>query len=419
MSAPSWPSLLRAFWVSAGRAAIARALPLYFAVLIGASVLFEGSGVRPADVVHATRESLAARSLLYLAWTVVSLPALRALLTTPSSFFLRTLPVARWRMGTVWGAALLLAELPWAYLWLRGGGLGSGLAAIAAALAAGTLALTRLGRLSERIAALALALVFCAPPFWPLLLAVSAPAAALGAQHVWLHAPQPRVGRGSGIIAGGPTRALAASHALVLWRQARAQLSRAGALTVLALIAGYFGVKNSRPASTSELLGLCSALLAPALILGGASVCGPLLRSEAQLGWLLALCGTRARSRRLARLAPLALLLVGLALLHAIALATWLQLPAQAGALLMLLEALAALLLSSVLLELALWALRGDGSDSGRLLLGVGGLLLVTTLSLARWGAAALIGGTALVCLAARVRRREALDSTAGAGLNV
>src|SRR6476620_6754761 len=53
VSEPAWTALLRAFWVSAGRAAVARAMPLYFAVLIGASVLFEGSGVRPADVVQA------------------------------------------------------------------------------------------------------------------------------------------------------------------------------------------------------------------------------------------------------------------------------------------------------------------------------------------------------------------------------
>src|SRR3954462_9081263 len=37
VSVPPWTGLLRAFWVSAGRAAVARAMPLYFAVLIGAS----------------------------------------------------------------------------------------------------------------------------------------------------------------------------------------------------------------------------------------------------------------------------------------------------------------------------------------------------------------------------------------------
>ena len=175
------------------------------------------------------------------------------------------------------------------------------------------------------------------------------------------------------------------------------------------------GVRRGR----SCLLGLCSALLAPALILGGASVCGPLLRSEAQLCWLLAVCGTPARSRRLARLAPLALFLLGLALLHGIALATLLQLPAPLTARLALLEALAALLLAPLLLDVARWALRGDGSDSGRLLLGVSGLLLGATLSIARWDTAALIGWAMLVCLAALAHRRETLDAAPGAQLNL
>lgn len=419
MSAPPWPSLLRALWVSAGRAAVARALPLYFGVLIVASVLFEGSGVRPADVVEAAGKSLVARLLLYLAWTLVSLPALRALLTTPASFFLRTLPVARWRVWSVWGAALLLAELPWAYLWLRGGGLATGLSAIAAALAAGTLALTRLERNAERLAALALAAVLCAPPFWPRLLAVSAATAALGAQRVWLRAPEPRATGEIGWIGGGPLRALAASHAVLLWRQAGAQLSRAAAFVALALVAGYFGVKNTRPASTAQLLGLCSALLAPALILGGASLCGPLLRSEAQLRWLLAVCGTPPSSRRRATLATLAAYLQTLALLHGFALARLLQQPAAATAQLAFVETLAAALLSSMLIEMARWALRGDGSDSGRLLLGSGGLLLGTTLSLALWGAPALLGWAALASLAALARRRETLDDTPSAQLNV
>ncbi len=204
----------------------------------------------------------------------------------------------------------------------------------------------------------------------------------------------------------------------MLWRQARAQLCRAGAFLLLALAAGYFGVKNTHPGSTAELLGLCSALLAPALILGGASVCGPLLRGEAQLRWLLDVCGTPRRSRWLARLAPLALFLLGLALVHALALATLLQLPTRVTAALGLAEGFAAVLLASLLLAVARWALRGDGSDSGRLLLGVGGLLLGATSSLAHWGSAALIGWAALACLAAAYPR-EALDATACARLNV
>src|SRR5688572_28809950 len=91
-------ALLRAFGVTAGRAALQRALPFYLGLLLVASIVFEGNGVRPADVVAAARGSLGERALLYAVWALVSFPAVDALLATPASFFLRTLPVARWRL---------------------------------------------------------------------------------------------------------------------------------------------------------------------------------------------------------------------------------------------------------------------------------------------------------------------------------
>jgi hypothetical protein len=144
-----WRPLVRALSATAGRAAVQRALPLYLGVLITASVLLEGNGVRPADVVARALDRPGERLLLYVAWAVVSLPALRALLTTPSSFFLGTLPVARWRLLAVQCAGVLVAQAPWAYLWLRGGGLGVGMAAVAAAVAGGALVLTGCERPSE------------------------------------------------------------------------------------------------------------------------------------------------------------------------------------------------------------------------------------------------------------------------------
>src|SRR6185369_4357740 len=151
-------------------------------------------GVRPADVVAGALQRPGERLLLYVAWTIVSLPALRALLTTPSSFFLRTLPVARWRVLAVQCAGVLLAEVPWAYLWLRGGGLGVGSAAIAAAVAGDALVLTRLERWSERVAALAFAGALWIGCDWPWLLGLSLPTAGLALQRVWLRAPEVHAG---------------------------------------------------------------------------------------------------------------------------------------------------------------------------------------------------------------------------------
>jgi len=406
MPEPPWPPLVRALSATAGRAAVQRALPLYLGVIITASVLLEGSGVRPADVVASALERRGERLLLYAAWIVVSLPALRALLTTPSSFFLRSLPLARWRVLAVQCAGVLVAEAPWAYLWLRGGGFGVGTAAVAAAVAGAALVLSGVERASERVAALVLASALCVGCDWPLLLGLSAPIASLGVRRVWLRAPELRgVRRARSWVGGPPVVGLASSYGLVLWRQARAQWIRAAGLALLALVAAYFAVKNTRAASADQLLGLSLSLLSPALILGGAGLSGPLLRVEAQLGWLLAVSGVSQRTEQLARLTPLALSGLSFASLHAGALGLGLAVPLRLGLLLLLLEAAAAVLLSLLVLGVARWAIRGDGSDASRLLFGVGGLLLGAIASLVWFGSVAMLGWTPLAALAASERR--------------
>jgi hypothetical protein len=406
MPEPPWPPLVRALSATAGRAAVQRALPLYLGVIITASVLLEGSGVRPADVVASALERRDERLLLYAAWIVVSLPALRALLTTPSSFFLRTLPLARWRVLAVQCAGVLVAEAPWAYLWLRGGGFGVGTAAVAAAVAGAALVLSGVERASERVAALVLVSALCVGCDWPLLLGLSAPIAGLGVRRVWLRAPELRgVRRARSWVGGPPVVGLASSYCLVLWRQARAQWIRAAGLALLALVAAYFAVKNTRPASADQLLGLSLSLLSPALILGGAALSGPLLRIEAQLGWLLAVSGVSQRTEQLARLTPLALSGLSLASLHAGALGLGLAVPLRLGLLLLLLEAAAAVLLSLLVLGVARWAIRGDGSDASRLLFGVGGLLLGAIASLVWFGSVAVLGWAPLAALAASEQR--------------
>lgn len=407
-----WPPLVRALSATAGRAAVQRALPLYLGVLIAASVLFEGNGVRPADVVARALESRGERLLLYAAWTIVSLPALRALLTTPSSFFLRTLPVARWQWLAVQAAGVLVAEAPWAYLWLRGGGLGIGAAAIAAAAAVAALVLTGVQRPAERIAAVSLAGALYVGCDWRLLLGLSLPVAGLAVQRVWLRAPEVRFVRARSWVGGPPVLGLASSYGLVLWREARAQWLRAAGFVLLACVLSYYAARNTRPASAAELLGLSLSLLCPALILGSAGLAGPLLRVEAQLGWLLAVSGTSPRTEQLARLAPLALSCLGLAALHACALALALRLSLLLGLGLVLLQTTAAGLLSLLVLWVARWAVRGDGSDSSRLLIGTGSLLIGTLASLVGFGPVALLGWAPLAALSAlerHPRQRPAL----------
>ncbi len=395
-----WRPLLRSLSATAGRAAAQRALPLYLSLWITASVLLEGNGARPADMVARMHESLGARAFAYGIWTIASLPAIRALLTTPSSFFLRTLPIPRWQLLACVSGGLLLAELPWAYVWLRGGGLGLGLAHVAAALGAASLLLSRLARPVELLAAALLLLVLGAATPWFITLAVSVPAAVLGGGAVWLRAPEPRSSSGRTWIGSSPSAALAASYWLLLWRRARAQLARALALTCLALLVSYFALLNNPPGSAGSLLVWALSTLSPALLLVAASLAGPLLQAELQLSWLLAVCGTEPGTLRMARAAPLAAASAALGTLHALALGLALRLPPERHALLWLSELLAAVLLAVLALGLARWAIRGDGNDSGRLVLGVGAALLALTVSLVWLGVAALCVWTAAAALA-------------------
>jgi hypothetical protein len=96
---------------------------------------------------------------------------------------------------------------------------------------------------------------------------------------------------------------------------------------------------------------------------------------------------------------------LGLASLHASALALGLRLPSGVALELALLEATAALLISLLALGVARWAVRGDGRDSGRLLFGVSGLLLGGIASLVWFRSAALLGWAPLAALSAIERQ--------------
>lgn len=388
-------------------------MPLYLGLWIVANVLLEGNGVRPADVVARLTQSPGERALAYGVWTIVSLPAIRALLTAPSSFFLRTLPVPRWQLLVCLGAGLLLAELPWAYLWLRGGGLALGLAHVSSALAIATLLLTRLARPREALAAALVLLALSGAVPWQVSLLVSVPAAALGTRSVWLQAPEPVTGPERTWIATSSTAALATCYGLMLWRRARAQLARSLAFALLALLASYFAIHNNPPGSSAALLMWALATVSPSLLLTAASLAGPLLQAEVQLCWLLAVCGTPPASLRAARAAPLAASGAALATLHALALGAALALAPELLVLLWSSELLAALLLALLVLAIARWALRGDGNDSGRFVLGIGVALLGTSSVLIWLGVAGLwlwAGAAALAWLEPWSARSSALS---------
>jgi hypothetical protein len=368
-------SLVGVLGATAGRAALQRALPLYLGLLLLASVLLEGSGVRPADVVAAAEQSSGVRFALYGAWTIVSLPALAGLLCTPSTFLLRTLPIARSRLLASHAVGVLIAELPWAAFWIRGGGLGRGLAALLAAVALASLVLTRLPRLPERAAAVLLLTVLLVGVPWVLLGALSLPLAAYAVFSVWLRAPEFPERRARGWVGGPPLIGLTSSYALLLARRANPQWLRALAFLGLALVYAVFALRNLRLSSGAEIVSWALWMFTPAVVLALAGLAGPLLRIEAQLDGWVRVCGTARRTQRGAALAVLGLGALLLAALHAAGVALLAQLPFPLGLRLFAYEMASAAALTALLLALVRWAVRGDGHDALRSIVGVGGLL--------------------------------------------
>jgi ABC-2 type transport system ATP-binding protein len=357
----------RLLLLTAGRAALQRALPLYVALAIGASIVFGGNGLNPATVAELSARSWPFRVALHLGWALVSLPAVKALLATESTFVFRALPVSRlaW-LG--WTATLLVvAELPWAVLWLCAAGLVPALAETCWGLAACALVLSRLEAAALLVGA-ALSVLLLHHPSTPAAVLVALPAAALTSYRVWLRAPELAAARSHNGVRGPAALALALSYLAVLWRTAGAQLLRGLALVVASAGVAALHLRNSGGhARLTTLL-----ILTPALVLALAGVVGPLLRAERDLGWLMACTNVSPMTRQLGTLATLAALSVAAASLGATLIASLLTLAGAERLALFAEVALAAAALAPLVLRVARWAVRDAGRDAARLILGLG-----------------------------------------------
>ena len=396
-------ALLRAFALTAGRAALQRSLPLYLGVLVALGVLFEGNGVRPADLVGRAQTSWPSYGLMYASWTVMSLPAVSALLTTPSSFFLRALPVARGKLLMVTGMAVSAAQWPWTYLWWRGAGIEAGLAATASAVAFSSLVVSRMEQLRERCAAVLLLAAhglpyvteYQAEARWLPALVIAVPAAVVGVH-----------GAGSAPLTGPPLRALSFTYAVLLWRNARSQLLRGIGIAALASGAGYLSLINTRHTSPHQLISLTSGWLTCSLVASLATLVGPLLACEARLRWLFLLCGTSPTTNWASKIAPLLLYVIGVAFAHTLFIVWSLELSRITSLQLLLVDVVAASLLAVIVLTIAPWALRGNNRDATRLLVAMGALLSLSLFTLALWHAWALVAWALATPVVAWIARR-------------
>ncbi|WP_437820473.1 hypothetical protein [Sorangium sp. So ce1078] len=388
--------VLRVLLSTAGKDAFARAMPLYMGLGLVGTVVFGGNGMDPARLTGLAGESLPFRLALWSAWLLVGMPAARALLRAPATFFLRAMPVPRLLLLSAHALLLAVAELPWVALWAFGAGALAGCAACLVALAAHCMLLAR-PRGAIELAALSLlagAILLGAPA--SLLLACAAPALALGLRAAVVRAPEVPLGRELPLIPstvpalGGALVALALAYLAALLRGHRAVLLRGLALTAVGALAAAAWARTNGPLGAGPLAAASLAALAPVALCVGAGVSGPVLREERRLAWLLDACGAAAPLRALAAAAAVAAPLVALALAHGAAVGALTRAAPVAALRLLGGAGLAGLLLSGVALGCVRWSVRQDGRDSSRVLLSVLAAVVAATAAAWTWGELAL-----------------------------
>jgi len=363
---------------SSGAAALRMGLPLFSAIGILATVIFSTSGLDASTVVQRAESSSTTRLVLLLAWSTVTLPVVRAIWSTRENAFLRALPIPRWQVLLWLGALLALAELPWFVLWTRGGGVARGLGATLTALALHACMVARVRTWTDG------AFVSMTCVAW----LASVPAgrivagtivSALAISRAWQRAPELRGGSLRSRISGPPALALGTAYALIAFRRHGATLLRAAIVVSISMAWAGFGVRNDA-ASWSDSSGPLQFVLAvwiPSSVFAAASLAGPVLRTDAAAGWVLAVCGTSMYQRRAATMGMIAIAGAAVGLLVGASLGVALDLPAGArlcwGAAL----GLAGAALSALTEVGVRWSIREEGHDAGRVVLAVLALVAV------------------------------------------
>lgn len=299
-------ALVRAYAQTTGRVALARALPVYVGLVAGIGLLFGGHGLAAATVVAYAEQSAWWRGILWAGWLVVMTPTLAALWLGRESAWLRSLPVGRRRhLGALVGMSIA-AESLWVTLWASGGGVVAGIGALGGALMGHAVVLARPGGVVG-IAAVATALLWV--PLWGLAIGTW-PIALVAFRTAWLRAPT-RTERSGRWIAGRPVVALAWALLVSVRRGQGAVLVRAGLVVALATGAAWAAGQTNAVRELGELGSFLCGFLAPAVIVAGSAVSGPMLAIEQAGAWLLK-TRTSRRTRRGAM--ALGLLAVGVVL---------------------------------------------------------------------------------------------------------
>jgi hypothetical protein len=318
-----WVRVLAAWLGTIGRPVMVRAVPTWIGLAIVAGVTMQGNALTAADLVAIARSSTRALLVMAAAWLLLAASSVRAALEAPGAPYLRALPGGPTLAPVAIAVIAAVAHLPWAALWLAGGG-----------AAAGALA-------------------------WTAMVAVSLAIALAGGRLE----RSPRAPRWR-----GPIGALAGVHLRTLVRRRRAVLvAGAGLAATGGLLGGLLIDRNGLAGAVAAIaIGVASAIATPAAIAAATTVAA---RSDRELAWLVAASGAGAGARR----AALALVLAGTgfaagALVGGAALA--IATPPLPTALVVLASAAAVgLSLGVGALAAARWAHRAGAIEGGRVVI--------------------------------------------------
>lgn len=372
--------LFRVALATAGRAAFARAAPLYFAILCAASIIFSPMGMRAADVLHFYNGSLIFRLIFLGMWLLATTPAARAVLCEPSLFFLRSLPIRRLQFFAVQGILLLGVESPFIALFLRGGGALAGLAACLVTMAGHTLIAARPRRALDWLAVAVLFFGVAWAPSPLLTIGAALCAVPVGFVTTWVRAPERDVGSTRALVFGPALLALTLAHALGLLRGQAALLLRFFLLSLLGAAIAALAIRNNHIVFAEMQATVTLGVLSGPLLFGACGLAGPVLRSDRQAAWLLEVSGASGGLRVVAAASAVAAFSALSGALFAL-LTGWL-IGGPPTLLLRLAVEVAAqgALLAILACACTRWAQRGDKRDSDRVLMAMLGLILAAAL---------------------------------------
>ncbi len=360
----------------AGRAAFQRAALLYLAIAIAAGIIFSGNGMSASDVTEFSDGSPLFRMILWSLWLIATTPAARAVLCEPSLFVLRALPVPRLLFCLGYALLLVVVELPWALLFARGKGPFIGLAVAMTAMTAHSLIVVRVHRLLWYALAFGTVGLWMLPLPTPLWLVLSAVSLRFALVMAFVLAPLRAVSVGTPLVRGSALWALCLAYLQTLRRGHVSLFIRALLLLLLGIAITALAIHNNQIVLPGLRCTVSLGVLSVTLLLGLCGLAAPVLRSERQAEWLLAVCRVPGSTRAYAT--ALVVVSIGLVLgtLHALAVVGLLGGDARLLIRLLADSVCAGITLGVVACGLMRWAQRGTEKDTDRSLIALLGAIL-------------------------------------------